>query len=663
MMKEYALKTAQGGFAAGKAFLIEAAEAHPEEKAAEKEVEKAAFEKAVSILEKELSQAEERAEKDAAELFEMERMLLKDASFYDTTIGLIRASDMSAAAAVQKAGDILGERLRGSSEYNSQRGEDLRGIAARLAGIIRCEKASAPERASVIVAKELSPARLSAIDPGLIRGIVTAKGAPTSHVSILAGNLGVPYVYGSDEALETIRKETKLILEDGKLTIEPDDEIFREAVQRMEAEQKAKEERIKRAQGAKRRTKVYANIKGPEDIDELLRSGADGVGLFRSEFLFLKGDGTPSEEEQFSAYRSVAEAMDGKETVIRTFDLGSDKKADWLEMPDEKNPALGCRGVRLCLREDELFKTQLRALLRAAVFGNIRIMIPMVTSVREIDAVRAKLGECAKELSAEHTAYEVPPVGVMVETPAAAMIADRLAKKADFFSIGTNDLIQYTLALDREAQELDEYYDPRHEAVLRLIGETAAAGHKEKIPTAICGELASDPAAIPALIRLGVDELSVSMPKVAQTKVHAAGAESMQEVVAEEALPTGRGISVAAPADGELIPMAEIPDPAFSSGALGDCAGILPENGNIYAPCDGVVSAVAETKHAITFTADDGRRILLHIGIDTVHLAGRGFALRVKEGDAVSAGDPVMVVDLDLIREAGFSPIVITALG
>ena len=684
-MKVYALKAAQGGFAAGKAFLIRDGADDPEAttsyetntKAVDKEEEVAVFEKARLTFEKELSKTAEKAKKDTADLFEMEKLLLRDEQFYNTIVGLIRNSGMRAAAAAKRAGSILGEKLRNSNEYNSQRIEDIRGITRRLAGIINGEDAPSPAAPSILVADELSPARLSSIDSDLILGIVTAKGAPTSHVSILAGNLGIPYFYGSGEALEAIGSKAKLILDDGKLTVDPDEETFLEAVNRMAEERKTKEQRLRSIQDCERQTKVCANIKGPEDIDELIRSGAEGVGLFRSEFLFLGNGRAPSEEEQFHAYSSVARAMDGKETVIRTMDLGSDKKADWLLLPDEKNPALGCRGLRLSLREAGLFKTQLRALMRAAVFGNIRIMLPMITSVREIDVVRAIIAECAEDLSVENIEHRIPPLGVMVETPAAAMIADRLAEKVDFFSIGTNDLTQYTLALDREAQGLDEYYDPRHESIMRLIGMTVAAGHEKSIPTAICGELASDPSAITELIKLGVDELSVSMPKIAETKALVAEAESMQcdssiEEVAstkqcdpseEDGASIKTKISIAAPADGKLIPMKDIPDAAFSSGALGACMGIMPENGNIYAPCDGVVSLVSETKHAITFSASDGRRILVHVGIDTVKLAGKGFTLHVKEGDPVSAGDLIMVVDLDLIREAGFSPVVIAAGG
>ncbi len=404
--------------------------------------------------------------------------------------------------------------------------------------------------------------------------------------------------------------------------------------------------------------KVYANIAGPQDIEALIDSGAEGVGLFRTEFLFLGKTSAPTEEEQFQAYRSVAEAMAGKETVIRTIDVGSDNKVDWLGLPKEKNPALGCRGLRVCLREEGLFTTQIRALLRAAAYGNVKIMVPMVTSSWEVDAIRTKMEECAKNLEAESVPFSMPPLGIMVETPAAAMLADQLAKKVDFFSVGTNNLTQYTLALDREAQDMDQYYDPCHEAVLRLVGMTVAAGHERNIPTAVCGELAANPQAIEKLIARGVDELSVPIPKVVATRVRAAEAEA--RLSQQEKTPT-KTISLAAPADGKLIPMERIPDPAFSSGSLGESVGVLPENGNVYAPCDGIVTGIAETKHGIAITMPDGRKILVHAGIDTVTLGGKGFTMLVNVGDAVATGELVMKMDLDVVRKAGLSPMVITS--
>ncbi len=676
-MKEFAVKAAQTGFAAGEVFAADeapetAASARPEGKRTPEE-EQARYEEAADALDRELASSADGADRDSAEIYEAERLLLKDETYTESVLMLIREEGLDASSAAEKAGGWLEQQMGDSgNDYIHQRKDDLRGVTERLRGILGGKAVTGPERPSILVAEELSPARLSAVDPAMILGILTEKGAPTSHVSILAGNLGVPCVYGSQAAAKAARRSGRVILDGEKVIADPGEEQYRAALGRMEREREKKrwEQKEKAAFPAgSTRTAVVANIAGPRDIPELIASGAEGVGLFRSEFLFLDKDAAPSEEEQFEAYRSVALAMEGKETVIRTLDAGSDKEIRWLPQPAEKNPALGCRGLRLCLREKDLFRTQLRALLRAAALGNIKIMLPMVTSVREVEAVRRLTEACAAELAREGREYAVPPLGIMVETPAAAMIADELAEIADFFSIGTNDLTQYTLALDREAQGLDDYYDPCHDAVFRLIERTAAAGHRKNIPTCVCGELAANPGAIGRLIECGVDKLSVSLPKIGETRRYAAEAEKQlppgrktepAEPSAEPAV-QARSASIAAPADGRLIPMEQIPDPVFSSGTMGPCIGIMPENGTIHAPCNGVVSGIAPTGHAMTFTASDGKEILVHVGIDTVRLGGKGFRVLVREGSAVARDEAVMEADLDVIREAGLSPLVIVA--
>lgn len=657
-MKEYVLKVAQSGFAAGKAFAVEKVVKAGTVVVEDRAAELARFNDAALSLDREFASAAASAGGENAAIFEMERMILNDATFLDAVRKLIADEGLDAASAAERTGKRLAEEISGGgSAYISQRAEELSGLADRLRSILSERDARVLHSPAIITADELTPAQLSAMDQKLILGIVTAKGAPTSHVSIFAGNLGIPYFYGSEEAVADIRDGVGLILDNGKLTIAPDEDVYRAAVQATEKAREARKRKRKSAGDVACRTRVCANIAGPQELEALLDSEAEGVGLFRTELLFLSDETAPSEEEQFQSYRSVAEAMAGRETVIRTMDIGSDKNADWLRLPEEKNPALGCRGVRVSLKEKKLLHTQLRSLLRAAVYGNVRVMIPMVASVWEVDAVRSEMESCAQELSAEGKPFKLPPLGVMIETPAAALIADRLAEKADFFSIGTNDLTQYTLALDREAQGLDEFYEPDHEAVLRLIGMAASAGHDKKIPTAVCGELASNPKTIAKLIECGVDELSVSVSKVDATRAYVIEAEkqlSQKRNTPPEALP------LAAPADGKLVPMEDIPDAAFSSGTLGQCVGILPENGSIYSPCDGVVSGVAETGHAITLVASDGRKILVHVGIDTVTLGGRGFTVIAKEGYSVKTGDLLLEADLDVIREAGLSPMVIT---
>lgn len=679
-MKEYVLRIAQSGFAAGEVFDVDATNAGTAENSADIADARAAedsaeelrrFDEAVLALKQELSTAAQKADENNAAIFEAEQMLLEDNRFAGAVRMLISGSGQDAASAVHQIGQgLVTEFELSESSYIRGRSDDVKGITNRLLELLRGDKKRALTVPSIIVAEELSPLQLSGLDAALILGIITVKGTPSSHVSVIAGNLGIPYIYGSSEAIEAARTCTRLIIDGEKVITNPDEEMYRQALLRMEESRKRAED--SGTEDLDRCTKVYANIAGPKDIEALLASGAEGVGLFRSEFLFLDRESAPSEEEQFEAYLSVVEAMGEKETVIRTMDLGSDKKPSWMSFPDEKNPALGLRGLRISLKDRELFKTQLRALLRAAVYGNLKVMVPMVTSVREIEAIKVCMKECAEELTKEGVSFCIPPLGAMVETPAAALIAEKLAQKVDFFSIGTNDLTQYTLALDREAEGLEDYYDPCHEAVLDLIEMTAQAGAKNNIPTCVCGELAGNPAAIKSLIATGVNKLSVSIPKVKATMRLAAEAEEKLKKeyekdsahVSEAGELHERGsirAELASPVDGNLIPRDEIPDPAFAFGTMWQCLGIMPENGTIYAPCDGIVSGIAATKHAINFTSTDGREILVHVGIDTVSLNGRGFTVLVQEGAAVSKGDIVMEVDLDVIRAAGLSPVVVVA--
>ncbi|GEM_PF-123774 len=674
-MKEYILKAARTGFAAGKVFDASPAGAEKSKGLSGKVSEKpdaagelTRFEAALLSLESELAAAAAGQSAGNAEIFETEGLILEDASFTKAVQRQVLEEGKDILAAVEAAGRSLAQAIASSgNSYIRSRSEDILGVTRRLMEILRGDEKKLLAEPAIIVAAELSPAQLSGMEASKILGILTEKGSPISHVAILAGNLGVPYVYGSAEALEAARSGSHLIIDGETLIVDPDPEELEKAQRRMENEQKEQKLRGAFAERAGTRTKVCANISSPGDIPSLLSSGTDGVGLFRSEFLFLDKAEAPSEQEQFEAYKSVAEAMGEKETVIRTLDLGSDKKAAWLDMPDEKNPALGCRGLRVSLGNPTLLKTQLRALLRAAAFGNVKVMVPMVTSVREVRAVRACLEECAGELAGEGVSYKVPPLGIMVETPAAALTADQLAGEADFFSIGTNDLTQYTLALDREAQGLSDYYDPYHEAVMRMIEMTVTAAHEKGIAVSVCGELAADAHATERLIACGVDKLSVSLSAIGRTRQAVLEAEKRQSVseaekrFSGEAAPSEPDRTVAAPADGRLIPMADIPDPVFSSGTMGACIGILPESGSIYAPCDGIVSGIAAAKHAITITASDGREILVHVGIDTVTLNGRGFTVLTREGAAVARGDKILEADLDVIRASGLSPIVIVA--
>ena len=658
-MTEMILKIAQKGFAAGEAFLLKDMQRAGEEKAVNTEDEISRLKAAASVLEQEFSDAASNREKEEAAIFQTESMLLEDKSIIDKVCTLIRGQGLSASAAVSKTGEELAVQLEQSgSEYNRQRSEDIRGLMKRIIGILNDESEKKMTGPSILVAEELSPAALAAPDKQKLRGIITLKGSSTSHVSVLAGSLGIPYIFGSSEAISEIQDGDRLIIDGEHLQISPDEETYQKALLKAAELKKEKSISAGNENTGKCRTKICANIAGPQEIDSLITSGADGVGLYRSEFLFINHTSEPTEEEQFRAYKAVAEAMGEKEVIIRTMDLGSDKTPKWLSLPAERNPALGLRGVRISLREEKLFRVQLYALLRAAVCGNIKIMLPMISSVWEVEAVKELIDSCAEELKEAGIPYEIPALGVMIETPAAVMIAEELAEKTDFFSIGTNDLTQYTIAVDRESEGLDRYCDLLHESVFRLIAHTAAAAHKKNIPVGVCGELAGNEKAIKRLIEAGIDELSVSVSKIAEVRKLAFGAE--QECLKAD---TSRKAisSIAAPADGELIPMEDIPDPAFSSGKLGPCLGIMPENGSVYSPCDGIISLIAETKHAVTITASDGRNILVHAGIDTVRLAGKGMDVLAGEGDFVLQGQKIMEINIDQIREAGFSPMVIVA--
>ena len=652
-MKEYHLNAAQTGFAAGEAFLLKKDGAQPAPRQ-DAGGEGARLDRAVAALKQELSAAAAKAPGENAEIYEAEGLLLDDKDFTGAARAMVEKDGLDAPTAVKRAGEAVVAGLSGSSsDYIRRRSDDVKGLTDRLLGILGGAKQAALSGPAILVAEELSPAELSGLDGSLLRGIVTAKGAPTSHVTILAGSLGIPYLYGSDEAVAAIRDGDRLILDGEKLTVDPDDAAYSAAEEKTRAAREKADCAKAAPADVKCRTKVRANIQGPEDVEALLASGADGVGLFRSEFLFLDRASAPTEEEQLEAYRKVAEAMAGREVVIRTMDIGSDKIPDWIKLPEEKNPALGCRGLRASLCNEELFRTQLRALLRAAAAGNVSIMLPMIISLWEVDTVRQLMEKYAKELEAENLPYKIPPLGVMIETPAAVMIADDLAERVAFFSIGTNDLTQYTLALDREAQGLEKYYNPFHEAVYRLVEITAKAAHKKGIPTAVCGELAGNPSAVERLIDAGVDELSVAVAKVQETRRLAAEAE--QRLSEEQA----GAETVAAPADGVLVPMEEIPDPAFSAGTLGECIGILPDNGAVYAPCSGTIVEIADTKHALTLSDPDGRKLLIHLGINTVSLNGRPFTVYGKVGDSVKQGQKLADADLDMIRAAGLSPMVI----
>ena len=649
-MKEYICHVAQKGFYAGPVHPVAAPASEIRKAAASAAEETAKLDHAVYTIKSSVKNA--AFPKETAQIMETVGMMLDDETFLAEIRQYIADEKCSAEYAVKaKCGEYAKKMEAAPSEYLRARASDIAGVGEQLISVMGEAADHGLTGLSALVAADISPAQLASFDSRLIGGLITDKGSPNSHLSILAGDLEIPYLYGNAEAVAAAAGSGYIIIDKEKLLTEPDDSLKVEAEARMAQIESERKQRMEESETASCKIKIYANISGPEDIPQLLASGADGVGLFRSEFLFLGKDAAPTEEEQLQAYRSVLEAMGEKEVIIRTMDLGSDKKVSWLSLPDEPNPALGLRGVRVSLEKKELFRTQLRALLRAGVCGNLKIMFPMIASEWELDEISACVKEAAASLEGEKLAYRIPPLGIMIETPAAVFTADLLSKKAAFFSIGTNDLTQYTLALDRETQGLARYFDPHHEAVLRMIESVVRDGHKNHIPVGICGQLAADPAVIERLIAAGVDELSVPVSRVRQARAAAAKTEGKDEAVIAQ--------PILAPADGELIPMEEIPDPVFSGGQLGSCIGILPENGSIYSPCSGTVVSIAQTRHAITIRADEGDEYLLHVGIDTVKLGGRGFTVFVREGAHVSRLQKLMEADLDLIRENDYSTVVV----
>ena len=654
-MPRYECRTAQKGFAAGKAFVIRP-ERTGEYRQGDPAEEAARLESAAAEMKQKLEEGKEHADPAGAAVIDAEILILDGEDFLGPARRSIREEGLGAPEAVKRAAEELcGMLTESGQDYIRQRCEDVRGLAAGLTALIT-GGAEAPAEPCILAGSELSPGQITMIGPDMIRGILTETGSPTSHVSVLAGNYGIPCLYGLENLPEKVRQGDYLIFDpEGEgVWVNPPAEKIREAEARQEQIREAREEQRKRAAGKTTRTRICANISRAEEADGLPEKGADGIGLFRSELLFLNGTEAPDEEEQFEAYRHAAEAMAGRETVIRTMDIGSDKHAAWLKMPEEINPALGLRGLRVSLEHRDLFRTQLRALLRAAAYGNIRIMIPMVASVWELDEVLKETQTAAEELERRGEKYRVPETGVMIETPAAVMIAPALAEKARFFSIGTNDLTQYTLAVDREARGMERYSDPMHEAVLRMIALATEAAHAKQIPVAVCGEMAGDPRGTEQLIRLGVDELSVSPAKLAAVRERAA--ETEERIARETRKDRSEGIR--SPAEGELVPMAEIPDPVFSGGVMGECAGVIPANGKIYAPVSGTVATVAAAKHAVSLRGN-GEEILVHAGLDTVRLNGEGFRVHVSEGEHVQQGQLIMEMDPDLIRARGFNPMII----
>ncbi len=473
--------------------------------------------------------AAELSEEEAA-IFEVHMALMEDEDFTDAIRENIE-SGMEASAAVSEAGARFSEMFsQMDDEYMRERAVDIKDITIRLKNILNGIEDISVKEPSVIGAGELRPSQTMQMDRKMLLGFVTRYGASNSHTAILARNLGIPAVSGIDDVKDLDGAFVIIDGEEGKVISEPDEETIREYEERS-AKIKAQKEELLKLKDEKtvtksgRSIKLYANVDDIDDMELVKESGAEGVGLLRSEFLYLKSSDYPSEEELFKAYRKAAEEMAPKEVIIRTLDIGADKQIDYFNLEKEENPAMGLRAIRLCLKRPELFRTQLRAILRATAYGNISIMFPMIISTKEVDMIKDLLEDIKKELVSEGSEVGEFKTGIMVETPAAVIMSEELSEKVDFFSIGTNDLTQYTLAIDRQNKDLGDFFDAHHPAVLRSIETTVKNAHKNNCIVGICGELGSDITLTDFFLDIGVDELSVSPSKILELRKHIIASE------------------------------------------------------------------------------------------------------------------------------------------
>ncbi len=476
--------------------------------------------KAIAQLKKLQKKALEEVGKDNAAIFDIHILMLEDADYLDAIKSMICTQSLNAEYAVMLAAQNFSKMFSAMNDaYMQARATDVKDISDRVINIlsdISQSKISGDEPV-ILVADELTPSQTVQFDKSRILAFVTSKGSLNSHTAILARTMNIPAIIGVD-IYENNYADGKMGIVDGytgNVYIEPEEEFLSQMKTKLD-EQLKKRELLQLLKGKEditldgKKIKLYANMGNIKDLPLVLFNDAEGIGLFRSEFIYLESDTAPGEEEQFAIYKTVAETMAGKKVIIRTLDIGADKKVEYLGLKEEENPALGLRGIRLCFKRQEIFKTQLRALLRASVYGNISVMYPMIISLDEIHKIKAIVSEVASELSSQKIPFAIPEQGIMIETPASVMVSDKLAKEVSFFSIGTNDLSQYTLAIDRQNEQLDDFFDPHSEAVLKMIEMTVKSAHDAGIWVGICGELAADTSLTEKFLRMGIDELSVS---------------------------------------------------------------------------------------------------------------------------------------------------------
>lgn len=524
-MMKYAGKSVYKGIAMGKVLVLGKEEAMVKrEKIEDADAEIARLGDAIEKAQKQLQDLYEKAVKEvgqaSAAIFEVHQMMIEDEDYMDAIHNMIRKEKINAEFAVASTGDNFSEMFAAmDDEYMKARSADVKDISNRIVRNLLGKGTDERTQSEpvVIVADDLSPSETVQMDKDKILAFVTVHGSTNSHTAILARMMNIPALVGVPMDLDEIKMGMVAVVDGirGEVIFEPSPEECANATNQIR-EQEEQAKLLETLKGKETVTKsgrkinLYANIGSVSDVGYVLENDAEGIGLFRSEFLYLGRDDFPSEEEQFQAYKQVAQTMANKKVIIRTLDIGADKQVDYFDLGKEENPAMGYRAIRICLKQPDIFKTQLRALLRATAYGAISIMYPMITAVSEVEQIYKIVDEVKKELDRDGIAYHEPEQGIMIETPAAAIISDELAKVVDFFSIGTNDLTQYTLAIDRQNARLDDFYDSHHPAMLRMIQMVVENAHKEGKWAGICGELGADTEMTKTFVEMGLDELSVA---------------------------------------------------------------------------------------------------------------------------------------------------------
>ena len=533
-MQVYSGKSVFGGIAIGKISVYRKNEQQVKRvRTEDTKGELARYEAAKAAAIEQLQELYQKALKEVGEanaaIFEIHQMMLDDGDYNESVENIIETQKVNAEYAVAVTGDNFAQMFRAmDDDYMRERAADVKDISERVLSILNGGQKGkvVTDEPAIIVADDLAPSETVQLEKDMVLSFVTVHGSVNSHTAILARTMAIPALIGTEELPLDDTVDGKLAVVDGlngKIYVEPDAQTLEEMKKRRQAELEKKEllQLLKGKDNVTldgKKIMLYANIGNIKDLATVIQNDAGGIGLFRSEFIYLEKDRYPTEEEQFSIYKTAVETMAGKRVIIRTLDIGADKQCEYFKMDKEENPALGYRAIRICLTRPEIFKTQLRALFRASAYGNLAIMYPMITSLWEVKRIKEIVEEVKAELTAEQLEFGNPQQGIMIETPAAVMMSEELAKEVDFFSIGTNDLTQYTLAIDRQNPKLDKFYDAHHPAVLSMIRMTVENAHKAGIWAGICGELGADTSLTKEFLAMGVDELSVSPGSILPTR-------------------------------------------------------------------------------------------------------------------------------------------------